>query len=225
MRRILLIAGVLIFSLLMCGCTYINSNSSQNTIPSDKYVGIFEYYYNSSTLIGTPPYPTVVPAASTLAPPGFNFSTMGLPPGEMNDSLKILLFKQIYQETPTEIACTGEDLYGIYSLPYTVEDGYTITNITSNGTVLATYKNQSIILKPGVWPLPTQTINTSGVNTTGAYIANINNINITAYLRSGHNTLPANDFPIMPWPVHNEQNFQFINEGIFNKSILSNSYP
>ena len=214
MKRSLLIVCILIFSLLICGCTYFSSNTSKDTIPSDKYVAILEEYTNSSTLIGTPPNATIRPFPIPTPVPTFDYdNSQGQLQYELgpygitaNDSFKILIGKISYFDTPTMLGYMGIGLMGVYDLPYTVDDGFTIVNVTRNGTIMAIYNNQSIILKPGEnWTT------TSSANITGAYLANkFNTSDYTDYT----------NMTIMPWPIHRELSYTFTNKGIFNKSLV-----
>jgi len=128
----------------------------------------------------------------------------------INDSFKVFLFRESFIDTPTSLGFLGMGVNGVYDLPYTIVDGFNIVNITSNGTIMATYNDQSITLRPG----ENMTMTIGSINTTGAYLANkINN-----------NTYDFANTTAMPWPVHNEQTYILTNEGIFNKSCLSDSY-
>jgi hypothetical protein len=185
-------------------------------IPSDRYVAISEFYLNSSTLIGTPPYPISWPPFNPGLLVGFDpnnshgdlsfqLQHFGV---TVNNSLKILFYNLRWDDKPTSRGGVGESMYGIYSLPYTTEDGFTITNITSNGTLMAIYKNRSVILLPG----DNRTFNVSDINTTGTYNAFTAN-------KSNNPEDPYNYAP-MTWQVHNVQNFTLTNEGMFNTSVL-----
>jgi len=215
MKRSLLIVCILTFSLMVCGCTY---NTTKGTIASDKYVAILEVYTNQSTLIGTPPYITVHPIPIPTPVPMLDFdNSQGVTKRYLqdygvavNDSFKVFLFQESFTDTPTTWGFLGMSVRGVYGLPYVADEGFTIVNVTGNGTVMATFGDRSIILKPG----ENTTIVVSGGNTTGAYLANIN----------GNNTYDFMNTTAMPWPVQNERIYTFTNEGIFNKSRLDSSY-
>jgi hypothetical protein len=123
----------------------------------------------------------------------------------------MVLFGKINNlDTPTMYGPMGMSLMGIYALPYPIENGFFIVNITSNGTIFAIYKNQSIILKPG----DNCTTVISSVNTTGLYLANTKNAEPYDYY----------NMTIIQWPVKNELSYTLTNEGIFNKTLLNKSY-
>ncbi len=195
-----------------------NSITSIDTISSDKYVAILEEYTNRSTLIGTPPYTPIQPPPIPTPVPTFDYdNSNGMLKNELvpygitvNDSFKVLIGKISYINTPTTVGYPGIGLAGAYSLPYTIEDGFTIVNIMSDGAIIATYKNLTIYLKPG----KSWTTVKSGVNTTGSYLANKYNTN----------SLDYNNITEMQWPVKNEQTYTLTNKGIFNKSVLSDPY-
>ena len=229
MKHSLLIVCIIIFSLMICGCTSFNStskissntssNTSQDTIPSDMYVGVLEEYTNQSTLIGTPPYtpfppmpiPTPMPVLDFDNSQGYTEVYLWNTNSPINDSFKGFILKEYLVSTPTQYGYAGE-IYAkaVYDLPYTVEGGFIIENITSNGTILARYKNQSIVLGPG----ENTTIIMSSVNKTGVYLANKVNSSPYDYFNA----------TLMPWPVTNEQVYTFTNEGIYNKSLINSSY-
>lgn len=214
MKRSLLIACILIFGLFVCGCTYFNSSTSKDMLPQDKYVAIRVDSTNTSTLIGTPPYTPVQPMPIPTPVPYFDYdNSKGWLGPELapygissNDSLKVIVGNIRYWDTPTMSGYMGIDLRGIYALPFTFENGLTILNITGNGTVLAEYENKSIYLKPGEnW-----TMVKTADNTTGAYLANMQN----------NNTFDYQNVTQMPWPVKSEQNYTFTNEGLLDKTRI-----
>ena len=215
MKRCLIIVCILAFGLIICGCT---SDTPKDTIASDKYVAILEVHTDHSTLIGTPPYTQIQPPPIPTPVPVLDFdNSHGVTKDYLqecgvavNDGFKALLFQESYIDTPTTIGFQRIAMGGIYSLPYTMDVGFTIVNITSNGTIMATCDNRSIMIMPG----ENMTISVSGVNTTGAYLAN----------RYGNNSFDWGNMTELPWPVHNEQVYVFTNEGIFNKSLLNDAY-
>ena len=216
MKRSLLIICILISCLLICGCTSNDSNTLKDTLLSDKYVVVYEEYYNNSTLIGnttyrpSDPWPVPVP----LLPFDYNNSTgfldkVGLiTSGSVNNSFKILYGKMAYGESPTAYGWNGVISQGIYELPFIPENGFNIVNISRNGTVYATYGNESICLKPGDnWTSPV---------TTGTMIGVYHTDDIP---------LPSNGTVIyFPWPVSYNMSYTITNMGMYNKSLWDSSY-
>ena len=96
MKRSLLIACILIFSLLVCGCT----STSQNVLPSDQFVAVYvEMRDNGAIVSGTYPYPGMaMPIYPYELPAGFTLPA--------NDSLKILL--GVENRTESRVRLTGD---------------------------------------------------------------------------------------------------------------------
>lgn len=216
MKRCLLILCILFLDLLICGCTTYNSNTLTDKLPQDKYVVIYEEYYNNSTLIGnttykpSDPWPIPVP----ILPFDYNNSTdfldkVGLiTNGSVNDSFKILYGKMAYTESPTAYGWEGVDSKGVYDLPFTPEDRFSIVNIYRNGTIYAIFDNESIYLKPGDnWTSPVTTGTMMGVYHT-------NDI-----------PQPSNGTVIyFPWPVSYNMSYTITNMGMYNKSLWNSLY-
>lgn len=219
MKHSLLIGFIIISGLLICGCTNYNSGTSNDILSKDKFVAVLEEYNNYSYLIGNTTYPPVRPwpIPAPVFPFPFENNEIMQSHGYMegfgknigiNDDLKILHGKRLWTETPTVIGSGWGSLNGVCSLPYTIENEFTILKITQNGTINAMYSNQTINLKPGEkW-----TGIISSENTTGAYFANPGN-NSTSFIIGVTTQLP--------WPVTKEISVTITNEGIFNKSVLS----
>jgi hypothetical protein len=216
MRRGLLIVCILIYSLLTCGCTGYELNNSKDTLPTDKYVGVYEEYNINSKLIGNTPYKPgpQIPLPSPFMPSDYDNSTgiMGYIltswGSNVNDSFKILYGKRFTSDTPVNYGQGGFGICGIYELPYTIDEGFSVVNISKNGTIYATYNNQSIYLKVGdTWASPITT-----KNETGRYytydIPNQTTGNITYF----------------DWPVQTNTSFTITNKGLYSKALLNSSY-
>lgn len=214
MKRSLLIIGAIIIGSLICGCTYYNSNSSKDILPSNKYVAVYEDYYNNSTLIGTTPYTPAEPWEIPLPEMSFDYnnssgltSQLLLSNGDwVNDSFKILLGQMTTLHGPQTQGRYGAFNHGVYSFPYTIEGVFTILNVTKNGTIIAVSDNESIILKPGdTWKSPVISGTTMGLyHTIGIpYPTNIINYD---------------------WPISYNTAFTITNMGIYNKSLWNSSY-
>ena len=221
MKHSLLIGIIVVTGLLICGCINNNSSTINDTIPKDKFVAVLEDYNNYSFLIGNTTYPPVrpwpIPAPVFPFPFGDNetlYPMSDYPRAfgnniSVNDSLKILVGKRLWTDTPTVLGSGGGSLNGVYSLPYTIENVFTVLKVTKDGTITAIYDNQTINLKPGEkW---------TGIifieNTTGAYLANIG---------SNSTSFNPSETTKLPWPVTNEISVTITNRGIFDKAIFNN---
>jgi hypothetical protein len=187
----------------------VNPQNTSVAFSQNTYVAVLEEYNNKSTLIGNTPYTPIRPMAIPTPVPNFVYNRpddytlyeLQANGNAVNDSFKILLGKISYIDTPTSLGYLGMTIKGIYAFPYTIEKGFTIVDVTNNGTMIATYNGQTIYLKPGEnWSSII-----SSVNTTGAYLAN-------------------RDMTELPWPVNNEISITITNKGIYNKSLLNSSY-
>jgi hypothetical protein len=175
MKRSLLIAGILIFSLLVCGCTASNSNVSRDTLPQDKYVAVEEYMQTSCTIINGsynfPPHITLPPISFD-----YNGSDNGSNPADgnswygfhrfisndyypaVNDSFKALYDSTYYRDVAPLDTRTGMIIKGIYRYPYVFESGFVLNNIDGNGTLYGSYNNTSIVIRSGEqWTSPLST--------------------------------------------------------------------
>lgn len=218
MKYSLLVTGIIISSLLICGCTTTNSNTSKDTLSSDKYVAVYEEYTNSSKLIGDTTYipfgPWPIPMP--IIPFDYNNSSGVLishriiNSSTINDSFKILYGRMNNIDNPNAYGQSGVWVTCVYMLPYTNENGFTIMNISRNGTIYAIYNNESIYLKPGdTW---------SSLITTGTTMGSYSTLDPRVFNSSngivGH----------FPWPVSYNTSFTIENKGIYNKALLNSSY-
>lgn len=185
-------------------------------LPADKYVGVYEEYTHNIKLIGNTPYKPAppFPMPTPFMPSdydnssgimGYFLTSYGY---NVNDSFKILYGERYNYDTPLKYGQGGFFIGGIYELPHTIDGGFTIVNISKNGTIHATYNNQSIYLKVGdTWASPITT-----KNETGRYytydIPNQTTDNVTYF----------------DWPVQNNTFFTITNKGIYSKALLNNSY-
>jgi hypothetical protein len=216
MKRSLLIVCILIFGLLLCGCVNDNSNNAKDMLPADKYVAIYEEYTVNSKLIGNTPYK---PGPPFWSPTPFMPSDYDNSSGIMgqflasygynvNDSFKILYGKRFNYDNPVVYGQGGFHIAGIYELPYAIDEGFTIVNISKNGTIYATYDNQSIYLKVGdTWASSITTRNETGRYYTYD-IPNQTTGNITYF----------------DWPVQTNTSFKIANKGIYGKALLNSTY-
>ena len=75
----------------------------------------------------------------------------------INGNFKIFYGTYYFNSSPAT-QFTRADYGAIYDLPYTLRSNLTILSIDKNGTINASYMNQSVILKPGdTWQSPVQT--------------------------------------------------------------------
>ena len=216
MKRSLLIVCILILIILVDGCTNLNSSTTKNksniindTIPADKYIAVYEEYTNTSSLIGNTTYIPLspMPIPYPTLPFDYNNSTgnvlnMLSNTYIINDSFKILYGNMEHYYSPWAYGDEGTFLCGVYELPFTVEDGFTISKVAGNGTIYAAYNNESILLNPGDnWTSPI--ITGTGM---GRY-----------YTDYANNTFYS-------WPISYNTSFTITNMGIYNKSLLNRSY-
>ncbi len=216
MKRSSLIVCILISILLICGCTTINSNTLNDTLPSDRYVAIYQEYTINSKLIGNTSYKPgpPIPLPSPFMPSDYDNSSgiMGYFLASygynVNDSFKILYGKRFNLDTPVDYGQGGFGIYGIYDLPYTIDEGFSVVNISKNGTIYATYNNQSIYLKVGdTWASPITTKNETG-----------------RYLTYDIPNQTMGNITYFDWPVQTNTSFTITNKGLYSKALLNSSY-
>jgi hypothetical protein len=86
-----------------------------------------------------------------MAQPPVLFDPKGYP---ANDSLKIIVGTINIRESRVSLTTNLNEL-DIYSLPYDLEPGLTISSIDKNGTVSMSYGNESVDLQSGhTWKSP-----------------------------------------------------------------------
>jgi len=114
-------------------------------LPSNKYVAIQLEIQDYGTLVsGTYPYPG-------MAQPPVIFNPTGYP---ANDSLKMIIGIINHKDSIVNLAVDLKETE-VYSLPYDLEPGLTISHINKNGTVELSYGNESINLPPqSTWKSP-----------------------------------------------------------------------
>lgn len=215
MKRILPIICVLSLIILISGCTNLNSDKTNDIIPADNYVAVYEEYTNTSMLIGNTTHPPIppYPIPSPIFLFDYNNSTgdvMNVLSNTyvVNDSFTMLFGKMSYLNNPISYGSEGTSMTGVYDLPYIVENGFTIVKITKNGTLYATYNNEPIIISPGdTWESPVTTWTGMGLYHTYD-IPNSSNYTVT----------------YISWPVRYNMSFNITNKGIYNKSLLNNAY-
>jgi hypothetical protein len=132
------------------GCTSPGRNDS---LPASEYVALQETIYSSGDLIeGGCPY-------SGMAQPPVQFDYRGpVNPWsnkiKVNDSLRILYGIIHVNDTAIELT-NALSVIGIYDFPYLSESGPVINGVNANGTILMSYRNESIPLGTGkIWNSP-----------------------------------------------------------------------
>jgi hypothetical protein len=164
MKHSLLIACIIISSLLICGCTSSNSNTSKDNY-SGKYIVIDEVKQVAAKVID------VRPNNSTPFPMFMNDATpypvYPDQPGKygvtVNSSLSILCFNYYSLYGPFRNITS---VRGIYNFPYQLESGVTILGIDQNGTIKMCYSNETFNLDNGTfWSSPI--VSSSIGNSTG----------------------------------------------------------
>ena len=159
MKHRLAIYALLI--LIIIGVVFITFcvGTGSNILSNDKYVAIYEEYNNHSEVIGGNdtvaffPMPCPVPL-----PFDYNNSrgdTSGY--GWIKGNFKIYYGTYYFNSSPAT-QYTRADSGAIYDLPYTLRSNLTILSIDKNGTINASYMNQTVILKVGdSWQSPIET--------------------------------------------------------------------
>ena len=154
---LILTAGALAVS----GCT-----SGSDTLPQDKYVAVDEHLLVDSNLIeGTYPLPMGITPPIAFHYDGTTTRSSGFPDSieegyypEVNDSFQVLYGTTSKRSIAPNAVRSGLLIKGVYSFPYAGESGFTIRNITRDGTIFANYGNTSVTLKPGEeWVSPVTT--------------------------------------------------------------------
>jgi hypothetical protein len=130
-----------------------------NSITPEKYVAVYQEYHENGIIIsgnGTVvSYPEPCPRPHPFDYNGSQGYYEEYP--TINYSLKIFYGVFKYYETPA-LSNVRASYGGIYSYPHMSESNLTIFNVDENGTVYASYNNQSVILNVGdVWQSPQET--------------------------------------------------------------------
>jgi hypothetical protein len=129
------------------------SNQTADELPSGNYIVLEEMDNTTSTIYeGTYGLPQLVQPIFYV---NYDYSREhGYSNADLNDSLKVVYVNyELHKATPRSYG--GPAIYGIYSLPKTINDNLTIVDVARNGTIHIRYDNQSIYLKTGdVWHAP-----------------------------------------------------------------------
>lgn len=151
MKHRLLIICLLSWIIVVSGC----SISNQNSLPSDKYVALYEEIHDVGEVVSgvspmtegaQPPIPFFYDKSSYNPPGGF--------PYPINDSLKILFGGYTQKESRVRLV-TSLNVVEIYDFPNTPGPGLTITAVENDGTVKMMYDNESVEIAPGhIWTAP-----------------------------------------------------------------------
>lgn len=146
-----LVLLLIIIWIFISGCL-MYGNEGANILSSDKYVALYEEFRETSNItegiyVGPPMLALPPPEEYSV----FDYSGSkgyGWYP-KANESLKILYGTYYFHRTPERQWVDNLKVRGIYGYPYIMESNFTILDVYDNGTVYASYDNQSIFLKVG----------------------------------------------------------------------------
>lgn len=198
MKRSLLIVCILIFSLLACGCLGSNSDS----LPSSKYVAIYEQCINDGSIInGTGNVSNVINIPSTAPGEPFDYNqSWGFQSLKINDSFKFVYGCRIIYEDPGSYN-NSLVVNSVYGYPYTLKSGLTILAVFKNGSIQAVYNNESLFIEPGKsWTSE-----------------NVSQQIVNKQLPTVDRNAPILDITYMPFTVQYITSYTVENLGIYNK--------
>lgn len=148
---------IISIGLIVSGCSAPAPGS--NELSSKDYVAIYQEYHEEDTVIagnGTIPFfPEPAPTPSPFDYDGSHANTRQYP--TINDSLRVFYGAYKYYQTPATWKIRV-DYGGVYSFPHKLESDLTIQSVDKDGTIIAGYNNQTVVLKIGaVWRSPDAT--------------------------------------------------------------------
>jgi hypothetical protein len=153
---IILFIACIIF---VCGCTSTTPAPVSNSLPSDKFVTIYEEYHDEGTVVegnGTVVY---VPVPCPVPMPFDNDLINGYAQQYQSTHTNFKIFYGTYYFRYYPYSGYTTAYYrAINEFPATLESNLTILDVDKNGTINASYMNQSVMLKIGdKWQSPIQT--------------------------------------------------------------------
>ena len=203
------LANYALLILIITGVVFITFcvGTSSNTLSNDKYVAIYEEYNNHSEVIAGNGTVVCIPVPCPVPRP-FDYNGSGgyaEQYSNINGNFKIFYGTYYFNSSPAT-QFTRADYGAIYDLPYTLRSNLTILSIDKNGTINASYMNQSVILKPGdTWQSPVQTTignQSFRIVVNGDYFSDV----------------------YRPFVVRDNTSWTVENKGMFNKSNLGIKY-
>ena len=149
---------IIIMSIVpICGCLTGSKDGPSNT-STNVYIAPYEKSDENYQIIEgkyTLPTMAATPQPQEYSQFDYNYSNHYSWYPTKNDSLKILYGTYYFHLTPQRQWEDQLNVRGIYSYPYSCESGLVINDVDNNGTIYATYNNESVILKTGdVWTSP-----------------------------------------------------------------------
>lgn len=159
LSRIVIVVLVSVIFAGISGCIYTGSGSqTSSTLPADKYVAIYQEYNEEGRMVegNEPVLPIIGPA---LEPFDYDGSK-GLSNQYYGTDGDFQIFAGIYYYYDSPVSGYPKACFGGYSgqYPLSLLGGLTIHGIDKDGTINASYDNESVILKIGDrWQSPVQT--------------------------------------------------------------------
>lgn len=156
----LILTILFIVSLIfVCGCSSTSPTPVSNSLPSDKFVAIYEEYHDEGTVIEGTGDIAYIPVPCPVPMPFDNDLIKGNTQyyQSIDKNFKIFYGTYYFRYYPNS-GYTTANYRVIDGYPYTLESNLTILGIDRNGTINANYMNQSVILKVGdKWQSPVAT--------------------------------------------------------------------
>ncbi len=152
---ILFIASII----FVCGCTNTSPAPVSNSLPSDKFVTIYEEYHDEGTVIAGNGTVAYIPVPCPVPMPFDNNLISGFAQQykSTNTNFKIFYGTYYFRYYPG-YGYTTAYYRAIDGFPYTLESNLTVLDVDKNGTINASYMNQSVMLKIGdKWQSPIAT--------------------------------------------------------------------
>ena len=145
--------------IFVCGCTSTTPAPVSNSLPSDKFVTIYEEYHDEGTVIEGTGIVSYIPVPCPVPMPFDNnfIKTDSQQYQSIHKNFKVYYGTFYFRYYPYN-GYTTANYRVIDGFPYTLESNLMILDVDKNGTINASYMNQSIILKIGdKWQSPTAT--------------------------------------------------------------------
>lgn len=142
--------------IFVCGCTSTTPAPVSNSLPSDKFVTIYEEYHDEGTVIEGNGTVTFIPVPCPVPMPFDNGLIKGYTQQYqfIDKNFKVFYGTYYFRHYPYS-GYTTAYYRVIDGFPYALESNLTILDIDKNGTINASYMNQSVMLKIGdKWQSP-----------------------------------------------------------------------
>jgi hypothetical protein len=199
----LIVAILFIVSLIfVCGCSGTSPTPVSNSLPSDKFVAIYEEYHDEGTVIEGTGNIAYFPVPCPVPMPYDEHLIQGY--SQQDQSTKAFYSTYYFRYYPYSGYTTASYRF-INIYPYTLESNLTILDIDRNGMINASYMNQSVILNVGdTWQSP---------NTTRTNNLSLQLLGDNGYLSGVYR----------PFTIQYTTYWSVENKGLFNKSNVASS--